>query len=77
MGRRDQDAGTHSGDATLLLPSQRLYLETHRRVMHVAAQLPRAQTGGDMEMLKKYDESAFVSKWLNMRQDGLLKEISV
>ena len=35
-----QDAGTHSGDATLLLPSQRLHLETHRRVMHIAAQLP-------------------------------------
>ncbi|CAK9035546.1 unnamed protein product [Durusdinium trenchii] len=37
-----EDAGTHSGDATLLLPSQRLYLETHRRVMHVAAQLCKA-----------------------------------
>lgn len=38
--RPNQDAGTHSGDATLLLPSQRLHLETHRRVMHIAAQLP-------------------------------------
>jgi len=37
-----EDAGTHSGDATLLLPSQRLHLETHRRVMHIAAQLCKA-----------------------------------
>ncbi|CAJ1391021.1 unnamed protein product [Effrenium voratum] len=32
-----EDAGTHSGDATLLLPAQRLHLETHRRVMHIAS----------------------------------------
>lgn len=37
-----EDAGTHSGDATLLLPSQRLYLETNRRVMQIAAQLCKA-----------------------------------
>jgi len=37
-----EDAGTHSGDATLLLPSQRLHLETHRRVMHIASQLCKA-----------------------------------
>merc|ERR1719379_795372 len=37
-----EDAGTHSGDATLLLPAQRLHLETHRRVMHIASQLCRA-----------------------------------
>ena len=41
-----QDAGTHSGDATLLLPSQRLHLETHRRVMHIAAQLPGTEIAG-------------------------------
>lgn len=34
-----EDAGTHSGDATLLLPAQRLHLETHRRVMHIATKL--------------------------------------
>ncbi|CAJ1380108.1 unnamed protein product, partial [Effrenium voratum] len=37
-----EDAGTHSGDATLLLPAQRLHLETHRRVMHIASQLCKA-----------------------------------
>jgi len=34
-----EDAGTHSGDATLLLPAQRLSMETHRRVMSIASQL--------------------------------------
>jgi len=34
-----EDAGTHSGDATLLLPAQRLHLETHRRVMQIASEL--------------------------------------
>jgi len=37
-----EDAGCHSGDATLLLPAQRLHFETHRRVMHIAMQLCRA-----------------------------------
>jgi len=37
-----EDAGTHSGDATLLLPAQRLNMETNRRVMHIATQLCRA-----------------------------------
>jgi len=37
-----EDAGTHSGDATLILPAQGLKLETHRRVMHIASQLCRA-----------------------------------
>lgn len=37
-----EDAGCHSGDATLLLPAQRLNMETHRRVMHIASQLCQA-----------------------------------
>jgi len=37
-----EDAGTHSGDATLLLPAQTLHFETHRRVRQVASQLCRA-----------------------------------
>merc|ERR1711957_474045 len=37
-----EDAGCHSGDATLLLPAQRLHFETHRRVMHISMQLCRA-----------------------------------
>lgn len=41
-GGLPKDAGTHSGDATLLLPAQRLNMETHRRVMHIASQLSKA-----------------------------------
>jgi len=37
-----EDAGTHSGDATLLLPAQRLNMETHRRVMNIASQMCQA-----------------------------------
>eukprot|EP00933_Yihiella_yeosuensis_P048097 TRINITY_DN4410_c0_g1_i8.p1 TRINITY_DN4410_c0_g1~~TRINITY_DN4410_c0_g1_i8.p1 ORF type:complete len:1589 (+),score=341.89 TRINITY_DN4410_c0_g1_i8:115-4881(+) len=37
-----EDAGVHSGDATLLLPAQRLPLETSRRVMHIAGQMCKA-----------------------------------
>ncbi len=32
-----EDAGVHSGDATLVLPPQRLYIETIRRVKKIAA----------------------------------------
>ena len=32
-----EDAGVHSGDATLVLPPQRLYIETIRRIRKVAA----------------------------------------
>uniref|UniRef100_A0A7S2JZ90 ATP-grasp domain-containing protein n=1 Tax=Zooxanthella nutricula TaxID=1333877 RepID=A0A7S2JZ90_9DINO len=37
-----EDAGTHSGDATLFLPAQRLSMETHRRVMHMATKMCEA-----------------------------------
>jgi carbamoyl-phosphate synthase large subunit len=37
-----EDAGVHSGDATIVLPPQRLYLPTLRRVREIAAQLARA-----------------------------------
>jgi len=37
-----ENAGTHSGDASLLLPAQGLKLETHRRVMNLASLLCRA-----------------------------------
>ena len=38
-----EDAGCHSGDATLLLSAQRLRFETHRRVVRIAEQLCQAQ----------------------------------
>ena len=32
-----ENAGVHSGDATLLLPAQRLFVETHRKVKSTLA----------------------------------------
>ncbi len=37
-----ENAGVHSGDATLVFPPQRLYLETMRRVRQIAAQIAKA-----------------------------------
>jgi len=37
-----EDAGVHSGDATLVLPPQTLYIATIRRIRHIAAALARA-----------------------------------
>ncbi len=37
-----EDAGVHSGDATLVLPPQRLYIATFRRIKQIASQLARA-----------------------------------
>src|SRR6185295_6132464 len=37
-----EDAGTHSGDATLVLPPQTLYIGTIRRVRQIAAELAKA-----------------------------------
>jgi len=34
-----ENAGVHSGDATVVLPAQRLYLETIRRVKHISRQI--------------------------------------
>ncbi len=34
-----ENAGVHSGDATLVLPPQRTYLETTRRIKHIAKQI--------------------------------------
>ncbi len=37
-----ENAGVHSGDATLVFPPQRLYLETIRRTRQIAAQIAKA-----------------------------------
>jgi len=37
-----ENAGTHSGDATLILPAQKLFVETHRRVKKMTQKLCRA-----------------------------------
>merc|ERR1719265_376412 len=37
-----ENAGTHSGDATLVLPAQKLFVETHRRVKKITQKICRA-----------------------------------
>merc|ERR1719394_2010189 len=37
-----ENAGVHSGDASLLLPAQRLFVETHRRVKQLGQKICRA-----------------------------------
>lgn len=37
-----ENAGVHSGDATMVLPPQKLYFETVKRVKHIAAQIAEA-----------------------------------
>merc|ERR1719265_884569 len=37
-----ENAGTHSGDASLLLPAQNLFVETHRRVKKISQKICRA-----------------------------------
>ncbi|MCL5438865.1 MAG: carbamoyl-phosphate synthase (glutamine-hydrolyzing) large subunit [Patescibacteria group bacterium] len=37
-----ENAGVHSGDATIVLPSQRIYVETQRKIEDVAQKLARA-----------------------------------
>lgn len=37
-----ENAGVHSGDATLVLPAQRLYVQTVRKVKQIAAEISRA-----------------------------------
>merc|ERR1719375_3091888 len=37
-----ENAGVHSGDATLLLPAQKLFVETHRRIKKVSQKICKA-----------------------------------
>jgi len=37
-----ENAGIHSGDASLLLPAQKLFVETHRRVKQIGQKIARA-----------------------------------
>ena len=37
-----ENAGVHSGDATLVLPAQKLYVETIRRVKRISQQIVEA-----------------------------------
>ncbi len=54
-----ENAGVHSGDATLVLPAQRTYIETMRRVKQIATQLAKALniTGPfNVQMIAKRNE---------------------
>jgi carbamoyl-phosphate synthase large subunit len=54
-----EDAGVHSGDATLVLPPQQLYLETIHRVRRIGARLARELdvTGPfNVQMLSKHGD---------------------
>jgi carbamoyl-phosphate synthase large subunit len=54
-----EDAGVHSGDATLMLPPQGLYLETIRRVRKIGARLARELkvTGPfNVQMLSRHND---------------------
>ncbi len=42
MSEHIENAGVHSGDATIILPPQRLYLETIRRTKRITRQIVRA-----------------------------------
>lgn len=53
-----EDAGVHSGDATLVLPPQKLYMSTTRRIRKIAVQLAEALciTGPfNMQFLAKHN----------------------
>jgi carbamoyl-phosphate synthase large subunit len=41
MSEHIEDAGVHSGDATLVFPPQKLYIATIRRIRRIAAQLAK------------------------------------
>lgn len=42
IGEHIEDAGVHSGDATMALPAQRLYIETIRRVKRIASMIAKS-----------------------------------
>ena len=51
-----ENAGVHSGDATLILPAQKLYVETVRRVKRITRQIAKAlQISGpfNLQLLSK------------------------
>ena len=42
MAEHVEHAGVHSGDATIVLPPQKLYLETIKRIRHITKQIAKA-----------------------------------
>jgi carbamoyl-phosphate synthase large subunit len=72
-----ENAGVHSGDATLVLPPQRLYTETVRRVRRIAESLARAlQVTGpfNVQLLAKGNEVSVIE--LNLRASRSLPFVS-
>ena len=54
-----ENAGVHSGDATLLLPAQRLFVETHRRVKSISQKLCKALKISGVEGVRRSARSRF------------------
>jgi carbamoyl-phosphate synthase large subunit len=72
-----EDAGVHSGDATLVLPPQTLYIATIRRVKHIAAAVARALdiTGSfNMQFLAKHSSVKVIE--CNLRASRSLPFVS-
>lgn len=72
-----EDAGVHSGDATLVLPPQTLYISTIRRVKHIAAAVARALdiTGSfNMQFLAKHSSVKVIE--CNLRASRSLPFVS-
>lgn len=72
-----EDAGVHSGDATLVLPPQTLYIATLRRIKHIAAKLAKALqiTGSfNMQFLAKHNRVKVIE--CNLRASRSLPFVS-
>lgn len=72
-----ENAGVHSGDATLVLPPQKLYTETVRRVRRIGAALARALevTGPfNVQLLARDNEVSVIE--LNLRASRSLPFVS-
>ena len=72
-----ENAGVHSGDATLVLPAQKLYVETIRRIKRIAASLAHAlRISGPFNMQFMARENDVKVIELNMRASRTFPFIS-
>jgi len=72
-----ENAGVHSGDATLLLPAQKLYVETVKRIKNVAAKIAKSlQISGpfNIQLLSKNNDLSVIE--CNLRASRSLPFVS-
>jgi len=72
-----ENAGVHSGDATIVLPPQRIYMETQRKIEHIAQKLASAlNISGpfNIQFLAKKNEVQVIE--INLRASRTLPFIS-